>query len=40
MDTAKTSKCVAHGHAARKRMGKGWAPVGYTNLFMDQDPGR
>ena len=30
----------ADGHAARKRMGHAWAPVGYTNVWMDQDPGR
>lgn len=29
----------ADGHAERKRMGHAWAPVGYTKLWMDQDPG-
>ncbi|MGB9619985.1 MAG: type II secretion system protein [Armatimonadota bacterium] len=29
----------ADGHARRLRMGHGWAPVGYTNLWMDRDPG-
>jgi len=28
----------ADGHAARMRVGKAWAPVRYTNLWMDQDP--
>jgi prepilin-type N-terminal cleavage/methylation domain-containing protein/prepilin-type processing-associated H-X9-DG protein len=30
----------ADGHAARKRMGMAWAPVGYTKVWMDQDPGK
>jgi prepilin-type N-terminal cleavage/methylation domain-containing protein len=29
----------ADGHAQRKRMGYAWAPVGYTKLWMDRDPG-
>jgi len=29
----------ADGHAAWKKMGKAWAPVGYTKLDIDQDPG-
>ncbi len=28
----------ADGHAKRLRMGRGWAPVGYTKLWMDQWP--
>ena len=28
----------ADGHAARKRMGYAWAPVGYTKLWMDRSP--
>jgi len=27
------------GHAAWKKMGQAWAPVGYTKLWMDEDPG-
>lgn len=27
------------GHAAWKKTGKAWAPVGYTNRWMDADPG-
>lgn len=29
----------ADGHAKRLRMGMGWAPVGYTKVWMDRDPG-
>jgi len=35
-----TTFVFADGHAARMRMGLAWAPVGYTNLWMDKDPGR
>lgn len=28
----------ADGHAQQRKMGKGWAPVGYTNLPIDQAP--
>jgi len=28
------------GHAAWKRTGKAWAPVGYTKLSMDEDPSK
>jgi len=29
----------ADGHAQIKKMGRGWAPIGYTNLPIDRDPG-
>ena len=35
---AGTTYVYADGHAAWKKMGKGWAPVGYTNLPVDYAP--
>ncbi len=29
----------ADGHVKWRKMGHGWAPVGYTGLWIDQDPG-